>query len=476
MTRTRLVWLALSLTMACAGGFCGGAEQLAELTTHSGDVQRDESNQVGRWRDVQARARFFVGDGLRTGPNGRAQLSLSSDAVALVEANTILRFLDRDPRGGDGRLSVEEGSLELESGALSLDVAIPRALARLERGARVRIMAGPRGVALDVLVGRVTLDQEGSERALSAGEKLELSPLGAAPSSRTSDAAPTLADAAPADTEDEANAAAARVHTAEPSGDVDLQLTSLAPLTIHAPSLPVTLQVAAQPCEAGAQLEIDGQKTRGQPALTVRLGAGTHRLRLRCGRKLLESGSVRVLRDAATAELPHSAQRIDIDADGRRYTVKYQNVLPVVSVRWSRARSAPKYELVLRRGKRERSFRLTQPRFQIPASELAEGNYEFWFEGEGGQRSETGALRIEFDNTARSLTLTEPKEGAAAGSVTPVSGVALLRSAVSANGVPLALDDKGRFRAQIPLDGRARLVVIAAHPSAGLHYYLRRLD
>jgi hypothetical protein len=89
-------------------------------------------------------------------------------------------------------------------------------------------------------------------------------------------------------------------------------------------------------------------------------------------------------------------------------------------------------------------------------------------------------LRIEFDNTARSLTLTEPKEGSTAGNArvttTPVSGVALLRSSVSANGVPLALDDKGRFRAQIPLDDRARLVVMAAHPSAGLHYYLRRLE
>ena len=44
-----------------------------------------------------------------------------------------------------------------------------------------------------------------------------------------------------------------------------------------------------------------------------------------------------VIRDAATMELPKSAQRVDVEADGRKYTVRYQNVIPVVSVGWKDA-------------------------------------------------------------------------------------------------------------------------------------------
>ncbi len=148
----------------------------------------------------------------------------------------------------------------------------------------------------------------------------------------------------------------------------------------------------------------------------------------------------------------------------------------MVTLRWSDARPASSYSLIVQRGSRKRSYKGARPLRELPPGELAEGSYEFWFTSDNGQQSPQGALHIEFDNTARSLSLSEPIEGASAsGDHTLVSGVALLRSQVSANGAPLPLDAKGRFRAQVPLSAQKSVWIRAVHPSAGVHYYVRRL-
>jgi hypothetical protein len=120
-------------------------------------------------------------------------------------------------------------------------------------------------------------------------------------------------------------------------------------------------------------------------------------------------------------------------------------------------------------------MRAETPRRDFASGELVEGRYEFWFTSASGQRSEVSTLRIELDESARALTLTEPLDGSAAEDEAAVSGVALLRSSVSANGVPLPLDDKGHFSGSVPV-GRPKIVLVRAqHPAAGVHYYLRSL-
>ncbi|HEY6878297.1 MAG TPA: hypothetical protein VI299_09765, partial [Polyangiales bacterium] len=134
------------------------------------------------------------------------------------------------------------------------------------------------------------------------------------------------------------------------------------------------------------------------------------------------------------------------------------------------------YTLVLKRGSKEQTYRSDKPMRDVPGVELMEGNYDFWFASASGQKSQVGGLRIEFDNTARALSLSEPAEGATVeGDEVQVSGVALMRTQVSANGIPLPLDAKGRFRAQVALNTERSVLVRAIHPSAGVHYYLRRL-
>ena len=53
--------------------------------------------------------------------------------------------------------------------------------------------------------------------------------------------------------------------------------------------------------------------------------------------KVVARGTVRVERDAGTSQLPARAPTSLVDADGRGYTVYYQNQLPEVRVRWPNA-------------------------------------------------------------------------------------------------------------------------------------------
>jgi hypothetical protein len=471
----------LSMLMACAGKVCGESF-LAELVVHHGEVQRDRAHSVAAWSAAAEGDRFLLGDGLRTGKSGTAQLSLGADGMALVEPNTVLRFLDRDPRAGSGnRLSLETGVVRIDSGRLMLDVHTARALARVPEGASVRIISAAGDTHFDVLVGRVAIDADGATKELAAGQTLAVP--NAPPSSPASDDSAAAAATAPAETapaEDAStrvdSSAAARAEHAP----VDLTLPETDALTLHAPTLPVTFRLQRPACAEQLVSELDGRALApsgsGDQMLLRITTPGAHRLRVRCARRVVRDSNVRVLRDAANLELPKSAQRVDVEADGRRYTVRYHNVMPVVNVRWSDARPSASYRLVLKRGAREQSYRSDKPVRGLSGVELVEGNYDFWFTDDSSQKSLVGSLRIEFDNTARSLSLSEPVEGSvASGDHVLVSGVALLRSQVSANGVPLTLDTKGRFHAQIPLSAEKSVLVRANHPAAGVHYYLRRL-
>ena len=459
----------LTLLMSCSGKFCGDS-YLAELASHGGDVQRDEARAVGTWGSVSDGDRFRIGDGLRTGHTGTAQLGLAADGVALVEANTVLRFLDRDPRGGGRRLSLEAGIVRIDSGTLALDVHTARGFARLDKGASIRIISAAQDTRFDVLVGKVAIDADGEVKQLLAGQTYSIGGAQLAPTEGAADAASA-----------QEPAAAAQGREPVPRNTVDLALPELDSITLHAPSLPVTFRLQPPACDGTLSTELDGRNVPQAEADTDGLSLrvtqpGAHRLRLRCGKRVVRESTLRVQRDAANLELPKSAQRVEVEADGRRYTVRYQNVMPVVNVHWSDARPASSYQLILRRGKHDQSFRVTRPARQIAGAELSEGDYEFWFTGENGQKSEVGSLRIEFDNTARSLSLSEPVEGSVAqGDTVLVSGVALLRSQVSANGAPLPLDTKGRFHAHVPLTAERSVLVRAIHPAAGVHYYLRRM-
>jgi hypothetical protein len=344
----------------------------------------------------------------------------------------------------------------------------------------LRVISAAGDTRFDVLVGRVAIETDGATKELAAGQTLALPralPSGVA----NEDIDPALAATASADDAATPPATRAGAGAEQRERDTpDLALPETDGMTLHAPTLPVTFRLQRPACAGPVTSELDGRAVPSQDLgddLVLRItAAGAHRLRVRCAKRVVRDTVVRVLRDAANLELPKSAQRVDVEADGRRYTVRYTNVMPVVNMRWSDARPSSSYQLVVKRGAKEQTYRSAKAVRDLAGADLVEGNYEFWFADANGQKSRVGSLRIEFDNTARSLSLSEPVEGSVAtGSQVLVSGVALLRSQVSANDMPLVLDAKGRFHAQVPLSAEKSVLVRANHPAAGVHYYLRRL-
>ncbi|MET0285668.1 MAG: hypothetical protein ABW352_14410, partial [Polyangiales bacterium] len=400
--RPARTWLLLCLVtclLACGKSCSCGDDFLAQLDSYAGEVQRDEARAIGAWSEVANGERFHMGDGLRTGKQGNAKLALAGSGLALVESNTVLRFVDRDPRG-KSRFDLEAGMIRIDSGDFDIDIETPRGIARLGKSSSVRIVSNDEETLFDVLVGQVAIDQAGAVEQLAAGQKLELKgdeKLTAKPR-----AGPDVEDAA-TDAGSEAKAAPP-VRTAGTNAPqaAELSMPEIDSMTLHAPTLPVTFRVQAPACNPAKNerptADLDGKAASpeaGGNGLVLSLNrAGAHRLNLRCDRRLVRQTTLHVIRDAATMELPKSANRVDVEADGRRYTVRYQNVIPVVSINWRDAEPRGDYTLVLKRGSREQTYRSAKPTRDLPGVELMDGNYDFWFTSASGQKSNVGGLRI----------------------------------------------------------------------------------
>jgi hypothetical protein len=464
-------WLALFCVagVGCEGS-CRSEPQLATLTQLSGsEVERDDADGVGSWRAARLSDGFFMGDGLRTGHDSRAQLGLLPDGTAQIGPRTVLRFLPRAPQARSTSVALEQGALELSAEQMDLEVHTPRAVARVARGGKLKLSAAEGRERFDLVVGRVQVVHEGTTRTLEPAHTLELGEL-AAP-----EASPAARAPAPEVTAIDASAEQAPQAWPRPSpSSADLVLTALERATVHAAHLPLDVYLPPPSCLEPKIL------INGKPLATyglARLSAGQHRIRLLCGSRKVRESLLSVRNDPARAELPKHAQQVRVEADGRHYTVRYQNLLPTVSFVWPDAPNGDLFTLVLRKSGHEASYQVTEPQYVLSGDALSEGEFKFWFlDGHGGT-SKTGTLRISFDNTARSAYLSSPPEGSAVtGDRVLVAGATLSRSQVSVDGQTIHIDDKGRFRAETPVvPGQRAVVVRIAHPESGVHYYLRKL-
>jgi hypothetical protein len=184
------------------------------------------------------------------------------------------------------------------------------------------------------------------------------------------------------------------------------------------------------------------------------------------------------LADAATRPLPQTPVTITADADGRRYTVSYQNLLPIITLRWPYAPRANAYHLVVQPAQGQQlSEDSAQATVTLQTGRLGEGLHRFWFETPDHKRSETGSLQVSFDYAARTAYLTSPRDGEAlsADSVRFAGGT-LLGSQVHVHGAPMKLDSHGRFTTNVRMaPEQSGAVVRVQHPSTGIHYYVRHL-
>lgn len=501
MSRGSLPTASLLIALALLPLGCERCDEppVAELVATLERVERDHAGGAGRWQRAKTGARFSVGDGLRTFGRSRAELALSPAGRLQVEQDTTVRFSDR-PEGAPQRVAIEAGEVEVEAEGIEIELRTEDAVARVARGTRVHVRSSAQATRFDVRVGKVQVERGDERRSLVAGDTFELQvgvpfvELAAARPLAAPDAGagkgPAGVDAGLPPITSALDLGVVRFDP-PPAGRPELTVPAGEQATLHHPAPPLRVRVAYGGCPGELAVEAQGasaaaieQRVRGRGGALLRLGAGQHRYRVLCivdgqlATQPAQSGVLRVRANSATRPLPAAAPQATVDADGRRYTVRYQNLLPAVTLRWPNAPGAPSYLL---RIEPERGDPRTQstagPVATLPPGALGEGGYRFSFQA-GSARSPRGSLLIAFDPAGRSAYLSAPNDrGFAAGAATTVSGNAIAGAQVSIEGAKLAVDRAGRFTAQAAAPNAAdALAVRVQHPSTGIHYYLRRVS
>jgi hypothetical protein len=264
----------------------------------------------------------------------------------------------------------------------------------------------------------------------------------------------------------------------------DLSLRAGESLTVHDPTPPTAIRfVFDAACPDTATLSLRGgaraqqQYAIGKGAVSLPVARGRSLYELRCGDRStpVRHGQLTVLADDGTRRMAPHPPASTLLADGRKYTVLYQNRLPAITLVWPHAPAAGRCVLRHAFGAREDSIELEQPSYGFGAGVLQEGRHSFYFEGDGKLSRHT-LLDIQFDNAAPTASLSPaPSVPPAPGASMIISGSALPGWSVWVEGQRPTLDAQGRFSilANMPSEQRA-LSVKLSHPERGTHVYLRR--
>ena len=503
---TPLAWVLLGLLclLSCLTN-CSSCERqafIAELIEQKNSVQRDEAKAQNQWRDAASGERFVLGDGLRTGNHGQATLKLPQDGRLLVKSDTVVRFVQSvNKQEAAPEFDVQQGELTVESGARRLGVRTSRGLVTVNKDSTVRIRAEEDTTRFDVEVGRVEYMLNGAKQVAEAGGSFEVDVLQvsveeeAAKNQAANKQTPPLTAVTDANAQDakaraEANAIASANAFQESPASALLSLPAGETSTIHDPAPPIDIAMTFDGCDEQIALELDhlGQnkvlRFRGQAEVRASLPRGSFRYRVRClqdGKPpgpVVRSGQLKVLADAATRPLPQTPVTVTADADGRRYTVSYQNLLPIITLRWPYAPRASSYHLMVQPAQGPQFGEdSAQASITMQPGRLGEGLHRFWFETPDHKRSEIGSLQVSFDFAARTAYLTSPRDGETLQADSArFSGGTLLGSLVHVQGAPMKLDSHGRFTTNVTIPReQSGAVVRVQHPSTGIHYYVRHL-
>jgi hypothetical protein len=495
--------LACALLLALVGGGCRRKQpgrELARLTEASGGVELEVGS---AWQAVTVGRALRAGDALRTGVGAEARLVFQGGRDIRLHERSLLRLgVDAD---SSLHVTIAVGAADIE-GQGALTVATARGSARLDPDARVRVRVDRERARYEVVVGRAQLNPglggSAGEIMLAAGDGVALV-IGSAEVERyrvevgSAEVEPARARAAAdagttAPSEPARRAGAGRRHAAGApggTGPADVSMPAGESAVIHGRQTPVLVRLRLPPrCRAGGVLVIADSRSRRVrqrvPAIgeaVVRLRPGTHRYRFQCRSKRLAAGTLTVRQDAGLARLPRVAPTNSIDADGRRYTVLYQNRLPALTLQWPDAPRADGYTLHVESGARARTWPVAALPLTLPSGTLPEGQHRWWFAtADGSKRSPATSLAVRFDNAAVAAQVQSPRDGETAGDDgnVDVAGVAMEGSTVAVGDSALSVDTQGRFKGRVPAPGadERSIAIRTEHPRSGVHYYIRRLD
>lgn len=268
-------------------------------------------------------------------------------------------------------------------------------------------------------------------------------------------------------------------------GYADITLNSGESLVVHDPKPPTAVRILFRgACPEGGTVRVQGKGAMfasGSGSVALAFAPGRHAYALHClagdGSESapVSRGTLTIVQDAGTRPMPQKPPSTGVEADGRTYTVMYQNQLPALSLRWSKAPPGAGFALVHRSAAGNRSYKLSAPSYSFRSGALPEGSHTFYFEG-GGKVSRQTTVQIKFDNAAPTASLQTPVAlNVKQGESVNISGVAQPGWSVEINGKSASLDAQQRFsqKAEMPTDERA-LAVRLTHPARGTHIYVRR--
>jgi hypothetical protein len=246
---------------------------------------------------------------------------------------------------------------------------------------------------------------------------------------------------------------------------------------VHAARLPIAVGISLySSCEGEAVVELNGSTSySGSDVVNVLLDANSRTYAVRCiggASKPPTKGRVRVLEDAGTRKLPPKPPTSNVDADGRSYTIYYQNQPPDIRIHWPNSPQVMGYQLDVDGEIRK----LNSPEYTFPSGSLRDGQHQVTFAALS-RRSRTTTLDIHFDNTATTASLNSPRDrGYTAGETVAIEGVVLPGWRVSLDGGTLEhVGRSTRFHGRIVTSKtKPDFAVRLSHPRLGTHYYLRR--
>jgi hypothetical protein len=356
-------------------------------------------------------------------------------------------------------VTIKRGRADAHAETAPVKVAIPGGTVELhsteEVATNVGLEVGNQGTLVEIKTGKATLRAGDKEETITIGE-----------SARIHKGQIEVIDRAPKFSH--------------------ITLGTVSSATLHVVRAPVNVRINFKDHCARAVVEVargrnfarPAQRRAGKGNAILVMTTGSHRYRVRCyvgdtlSGKAAATGRIGVTRDSGSRPLPRGAPKNTIDADGRRYTVLFQNRLPAITVRWRGAPTASSYTIKISSKGKVREVTASKPQHTYKPGVFNEGNYEYWFVA-NGKESKHSKLHISFDNAAATGYLSSPKPKAKlTGSEVVVKGAAVLGWTVAVGSQALALDKQYRFDESVPLapDG---LAVRFSHPKYGTHYYVR---
>lgn len=439
-----------------AGAAAAGAEP-AVTATIEGVVRRRGANDDAWAPLAQGEAQLGADDELDVGAAARASLQRGNERAVLSQGRYQVGAVDAPlVRALDGRVRVQAGEGQ------SVRIAVPggtiTALA-VAGGTEASIaVRGDDGhTAIEVERGKIETSGGESKLSLAEGQRGELAARAATPQTAHSDEPVLIV----------------------PAGEL---------FRVYDPKPPTVVGFKTnKACGEGiAEVRVEGEApVRGRGQVNVAVGPGMHDYAVHCVEGEVASAKpalrtkVRIVRNDGARKLPSTPPKNEVAVDGRRYTLMYQNLKPVLTVRWRDAPKAAGYVLHVTppRGA-TLSLRTNQPQYVVPAGSLKDGTHRLLFETQGKTKvtSKETLVDVTFDNAAQTASLElPPASGFTPGAAIEVAGVVVEGSRVSVGGKVLPLDGQQRFHGQVAVaNGEHAIAVRVQHPRDGIRYYLRR--